>query len=337
MMTRRNLLAASALAMGGTVLKADSLGFDGAVDWLNSGPLKLSALRGKVVLVNFWTYSCINSLRPLPYLKTWAARYRDAGLAVVGVHTPEFEFEKQRANVQRAVNDLKIAYPVPMDSGYRIWRTFENNYWPAFYILDAKGRSRYQHFGEGDYDQCEREIRSLLKENGSAGIPEPVPIGGVGIEAPPGDDVRTPETYVGYRNAERFHSPERMGRDSRRTYSAPTKLAVNEWGLSGSWNVGAESGALAAAPGKIIFRFHSRDLHLVAGPGDRGEPARFKVTLDGAEPSVDAGVDTAPDGGGMVREPRLYQLVRQKGLIKDRTFAIEFLDPGAHAFAFTFG
>jgi thiol-disulfide isomerase/thioredoxin len=292
--------------------------FSGAVAWLNSTPVDIRSLRGKVVLVNFWTYSCINSLRPLPYLKSWAAQYGRAGLAVVGVHTPEFDFEKQRANVERAVHDLKITYPVPMDSNYAIWQSFHNEYWPAFYLLDGKGRSRYQHFGEGEYQECERAIQMALKETGAAGlVGNPAPISGEGVEVAPGGDIQSPETYVGYRRAERFSSPEKVSRNSRHNYTAPAKPRLNQWALCGSWNVGPQSALLAEAPGKIIFRFHSRDLHLVAGPSDSGKRVRYRVTLDGAPPGADAGTDPARDGSGEMREPRLYQLVRQKGQVTD--------------------
>jgi thiol-disulfide isomerase/thioredoxin len=310
----------------------------GAAAWLNSSPLKGKSLRGKVVLVDIWTYSCINSLRQLPYMKSWAEKYKDAGLVVIGVHSPEFGFEKERANVEKAVHDLKITYPVPIDSDRTIWQAFNNEYWPADYFIDGKGRIRYHHFGEGQYGESERVIQELLKENGATGLDgSAVSISASGIEAPPSREVRSPETYVGYRRAERFASPGRMAQDSRKTYDPPAKPSLNQWGLSGRWNVGAESAVLEAAPGKIVFRFHSRDVHMVLGPAKDGKPVRFKVTLDGAAPSGDCGVDSAPDGSGEVREPRLYQLIRQKGQVEDRTFEIEFLDPGIQAFSFTFG
>ena len=311
---------------------------DGAAAWLNSAPISSKSLRGKVVLVNFWTYSCINSLRELPYVKAWAAKYKDAGLVVIGVHAPEFGFEKEPANVKTAVSDLKVVFPVPLDSAHSIWSAFHNEYWPADYIVDAKGRIRYHHFGEGDYAKSERVIQTLLKENGATGLDESaVRITAEGAEAPPSEDVRSPETYVGYAHAENFASPEHMARDSRKTYSPPSKPALNQWGLGGSWNIGAESGTLESAPGKIVFRFHSRDVHMVLGPAKNGKPVRFKVTLDGAAPGDNHGVDSSPDGMGEVRQPRMYQLLRQKGGVQDRTFEIEFLDPGAEVFSFTFG
>ena len=310
----------------------------GAVGWLNSAELNGKSLRGKVVLVDIWTYSCINSLRQLPYMKAWAAKYKDAGLVVIGVHSPEFGFEKERTNVEKAVQDYKVMYPVAIDSDLKIWDGFNNRYWPADYIIDAKGRIRYHHSGEGDYDKSERVIQELLKENGATGVDGSlVAVSGNGVEAAPGADVRSPETYVGYGRTENFASPERLAQDSRKTYSSPANPALNQWGLSGSWNVGAESAVLQAGPGKILFRFHGRDLHMVLAPGKDGKAVRFKVTLDGAAPGEDGGVDVSGDGAGEVREPRLYQLIRQKGAVRDRTFVIEFLDPGVRTFSFTFG
>jgi thiol-disulfide isomerase/thioredoxin len=311
---------------------------DGAVAWLNSRPLSGKALRGKVVLFNIWTYSCINSLRELPYMKAWYAKYKDAGLIVIGVHSPEFGFEKDQANVKKAVADLKIPYPVPIDSDLAIWQAFNNDAWPANYFADTKGRIRYHRFGEGEYVQSERVIQTLLKENGATGLDEtPVHISADGPEAPPSEDVQSPETYIGYARTENFASPERMARDGRRAHTPPSTLALNHWGLGGSWNAGAESCTLQSTPGTVVFRFHSRDLHMVLGPGKNGKPVRFKVTLNGAAPRDDHGSDSNPDGTGEVREPRMYQLIRQKGPIRDATLDIEFLDPGVEAFSFTFG
>jgi thiol-disulfide isomerase/thioredoxin len=310
----------------------------GAVAWLNSAPLSGKSLRGKVVLVNFWTYSCINSLRPLPYVKSWVVKYKDAGLVVSGVHTPEFPFEKERTNVEQALRDLKVSYPVALDSDYRIWQAFNNQYWPAFYFVDGKGRIRYHHFGEGEYGECERVIQELLKEDGAIGWGDGiVSISASGVEAAPGTDVQSPETYIGYRQAERFASPERQAHDARKTYIPPTNPTLNQWGLSGAWDVGAESAVLQVASGKIVFQFHSRDLHMVLGPAKNGKSVRFKVTLDGIAPGVDHGVDSGSDGAGEVREYRLYQLIRQANQVEGRTFEIEFLDPGVQAFSFTFG
>lgn len=312
---------------------------DGAVGWLNSAALNRKSLRGKVVLVDFWTYTCINSLRPLPYVKSWATKYADAGLVVIGAHTPEFSFEKQRENVENAVRNLKIAYPVAIDSNYEIWRAFNNQYWPAQYLVDGKGRIRYHHFGEGEYGELERIVQELLRENGATAVDTAVVrVSGEGVEAAP-DSVneRSPETYIGYRQAEHFASPERLARDSQRNYSPPASPSLNQWGLSGLWKVGEESAVPQAAGGKIFFRFHSRDLHLVLAPTKDGKPVHFKVTLDGVAPGENCGSDSSPDGTGEVREPRLYQLIRQKGPVQDRTFEIEFLDPGVHALDFTFG
>ncbi len=311
---------------------------EGAVAWLNSGPVSTASLRGKVVLVDIWTYSCINSLRQLPYIQGWAAKYKDAGLVVIGVHTPEFTFEKDQANVQRAVSGLQVAYPVPMDNNYRIWQAFSNEYWPADYLIDAKGRIRYHHFGEGDYGGTERMIQQLLKEAGATGVDASVVHDTArGIEAPPSGDIRSPETYAGYRRGERFASPERVSQDSPARYSLPARLSLNDWGVSGSWNISGGMAHLETAPGSIVFRFHARDLHMVLGPGKDGKPVRFRVRLDGAAPGGDGGGDVAPDGTGEIREPRLYQLIRQKGQVGDRTFEIEFLDPGVQAYSFTFG
>jgi thiol-disulfide isomerase/thioredoxin len=311
----------------------------GAVGWLNSAPLNRKSLRGKVVLVNFWTYTCINSLRPMPYVRSWAAKYKDAGLVVIGAHTPEFSFEHEPMNVENAVRTLNISFPVAIDSNYGIWRSFNNEAWPAQYLVDAKGRIRYHHFGEGDYGDIERVIQELLKENGATGLAsDTTNVTAVGIEAAPDwTDGRSPETYLGYRQAQNFASPEKLHKDSTQLFSAPAKPSLNRWGLNGSWNVNAESAVLEVVPGKIVFRFHSRDLHLVLAPGKDGKPARFVVRLDGAAPGENCGIDTAPDGSGKIREPRLYQLIRQKGPIVDRTFEIEFLDPGVHALDFTFG
>jgi thiol-disulfide isomerase/thioredoxin len=311
---------------------------DGGFAWLNSTALSRNSLRGKVVLVNFWTYTCINSLRALPYVKDWATKYQQAGLVVIGVHTPEFSFEKEQENVQAALRDLHVIYPVVMDNNHKIWQNFNNQYWPAFYIVDAKGQIRYEHFGEGNYDESERAIQELLKESGAMDLDlNLVKDSAQDIEAPPSNDEESPESYIGYDLAERFSSPGGLNHNREKTYLPPTKVHLNHWGLSGSWDVNGESAVLQATPGKIVFRFHSRDLNLVMAPPRDRKPIRFKVTLDGAAPGTDCGVDAVPDGGGEVREPRLYQLIRQKGPVQDRTFEIEFLDPGVQALDFTFG
>jgi thiol-disulfide isomerase/thioredoxin len=312
---------------------------DGAIGSLNSDPLSRKRLRGKVVLVNFWTYTCINSLRPLPYVKTLAAKYKEAGLVVIGVHTPEFSFEHEPKNVEDAVRDLNLVFPVAIDSKYGIWQSFNNQEWPAQYLVDARGRIRYHHFGEGDYGEIERVIQELLKEDGAAGLASgTTSVSGVGIEAAPDStEEPSPETYIGYRQPQGFASSERVHKNSIQVFGVPLKLSLNHWGLGGSWNMNAESAVLQVVPGKTVFRFHSRDLNLVLAPAKDGKPVRFVVKLDGALPGEDCGVDAAPDGSGEIREPRLYQLIRQKGPIIDRTFEIEFLDPGVQALDFTFG
>lgn len=315
---------------------------DGAVQWLNSPPLTAAGLRGKVVLVDFWTYSCINCLRTLPYTTAWARKYAPYGLVVIGVHAPEFAFERDIGNVKKAVHDLGIDYPVAIDNGYAIWRAFGNEYWPAHYFVDAQGRIRHHHFGEGEYAQSERAIQALLAE---AGHPEAlnVPLGLTGapakgaLAAADSADVRSPETYVGYARAEDFTSPGGVVRDTAHRYDAPAQPDLNDWGLAGTWQVGAERATLAAPAGRIVYRFHARDLHLVLGPGASGKPVRFRVTLDGAAPGAAHGADVDAQGYGTVTGQRLYQLVRQPGAIADRTFSIEFLDPGVAAYAFTFG
>lgn len=305
--------------------------------WLNSPPLTREQLRGKVVLIDFWTYSCINCLRALPYVKAWAGKYAAHGLVVIGVHAPEFAFEKDPANVRRAVSQLGVTYPVALDNNLGIWRAFNNQYWPAHYFIDAQGRIRHHHFGEGAYDRSEAVIRQLLQEAGRKDVP-----GGTvdpkaqGAMAPGTTDARTShETYVGYGRGANFASGHvRMDESAR--YETAFPLRLNQWGLTGQWTIGNEMSKLDAAGGKIIFRFHARDLHLVLAPGAGGKPVRFKVTLDGQPPGDGHGVDTAADGSGTVKEQRLYQLIRLKNP-GEHVFTIEFADPGVQAFAFTFG
>jgi cytochrome c biogenesis protein CcdA/thiol-disulfide isomerase/thioredoxin len=313
----------------------------GAIAWLNSPPLTRDSLRGKVVLVDFWTYSCINCLRSLPYVEAWAAKYKDSGLVVIGVHTPEFAFEKERANVEKAVRDLKITYPVAIDSNFAIWQAFNNEYWPAHYFIDAKGRIRGHHFGEGAYDESERVIQQLLKERGATSLsPLATGVSATGAEAPPDmGNVRSPETYIGYQHlrADQFASAQPVAKDSRKVYTLGPRLTLNQWALEGAWKVGDETAVLQTAPGKILFRFHARDLHLVLGTAKDGKTVRFRVKLDGTPPGDDHGSDVDASGAGVVQGHQLYQLIRQKGAVEDRTFEIEFLDPGVQAFAFTFG
>jgi len=303
-----------------------ALAASGNGSWYNSKPLTAGALHGKVVLVNFWTYSCINSLRPLPYVKAWAAKYGEAGLVVIGVHAPEFGFEHDHANVASAVSDQRLSYPIVVDNDHRIWEAFGNNAWPAFYLVDGNGRVRYRYFGEGHYTAIERHLQQLLRERGASGVSQSVAIvSGTGVEAAPNFvDVRSPETYIGSDRAERVASSD-------------SPLALNQWRLSGRWIVGPESALLEAPHGKLRFRFHSRDLNLVLGSSNGTAPVRYRVTLDDAAPGSDCGVDCGRNGAGDVRKPRLYQLVRQRGAVKDRTFEIEFLDPGVRAYVFTFG
>lgn len=312
---------------------------DGAVQWFNSPPLTAQALRGKVVLVDFWTYSCINCLRTLPYVKAWADKYRDAGLVVIGVHAPEFAFEKDLGNVQRAIKDLKVDYPVAVDNNYAIWRGFNNEYWPAHYFIDANGNIRAHHFGEGDYDGSERVIQQLLKEAGKTNVPGGiVQVAGTGAEAAPEmNEVQSPETYVGYERAHNFASPGTPELDKPHTYSSATKLDLNQWALDGRWTLGGEHTDLDQAGGAIAFRFHARDLHLVMGPSPDGKPVRFRVTIDGKAPQDNHGMDTDANGNGTVTNQRLYQLIRQSGTVTDHTFEIRFLDPGVRAYSFTFG
>ncbi|WP_337269983.1 cytochrome c biogenesis protein DipZ [Oryzifoliimicrobium ureilyticus] len=311
---------------------------DGATAWLNSSPLTTEELRGKVVLVDFWTYSCINCIRTLPYVRAWSERYKDQGLVVIGVHSPEFAFEKRIENVRRAIGDLKIAYPIAVDSNYEIWRAFDNSYWPAFYLIDAKGQIRYYQFGEGDYRKTDEAIQELLREaGGSAAASVPIPPQASGIEAAPdSQNIRSPETYIGYQQATGFTSNETVLTDEPRQYSL-SEPQLNKWGLSGNWTVGAEAAILDRRDGIIAYRFNARDLHLVLGPGAEGKPVRFQVTIDGHPPGPDHGVDIDAEGNGIVTATRLYQLVRQSGAVKPKTFAIRFLDPGVQAYAFTFG
>ncbi|MGB6667179.1 MAG: cytochrome c biogenesis protein DipZ [Candidatus Acidiferrum sp.] len=312
---------------------------DGAVKWLNSPPLKRKDLKGKVVVIDFWTYSCINCLRSIPYVEAWSEKYKNDGLVVIGVHTPEFAFEKDPANVVKSLTDLKITYPVAVDSNYAIWKAFNNQYWPAHYFIDANGTIRYHHFGEGKYAESEEVIQQLLREKNSGLKTDGfVQVNAAGSEAAPDTkDVASPETYIGYARQQNYVSPEKIRQDGSQVYTAPSRLTVNQWGLVGKWNLSDEHAALVSAPGKVIFRFHARDLHLVLGPGKNGKPIRFHVRIDGTDPGEDHGGDTDEHGAGVVKEYRLYQLIRQKGKVEDRTFEIEFLDPGVQAFAFTFG
>ena len=313
--------------------------FDGATAWLNSPPLTAEGLRGSVVVVQFWTYTCINWLRTLPYVRAWAERYADDGLVVVGVHTPEFPFEHDLDNVRRAVAEMRIGYPVAVDDDYAVWDAFANRYWPALYVVDARGRIRHHRFGEGDYEFSELVVQELLVEAGHDVAPgEPVPVDADGVEAPADwDNLESPESYTGYERADNFASPGGPVPDEGHVYSAPERLRLNQWALSGSWTVEPGDTLLNEADGRIAYRFHARDLNLVMGPTRRDAPVRYRVLVDGQPPGAAHGVDVDEAGSGTVRDQRLYQLVRQPGPVTDRQFEIEFLDPGVQAFAFTFG
>jgi cytochrome c biogenesis protein CcdA/thiol-disulfide isomerase/thioredoxin len=312
----------------------------GATEWINSAPLAPEALRGKVVLVDFWTYSCINCLRTLPYLRAWAEKYKDAGLVVIGVHSPEFAFEKKPANVRKAVKDLGIGFPVALDNDFAIWRGFDNQAWPAFYFIDAEGRIRHHQFGENRYDKAEQVIQQLLAEAGqtriAAGLVAPL---GQGTQAAPGaEPALSGETYLGHERAHGFASPGGIARDRAKTYQpAASALRTNQWSLAGDWTVEAERAVLNSANGRIAYRFQARDLHLVLGPAANGKPVRFRVLVDGKPPLADHGSDTDAQGYGVIDAQKLYQLVRQAEGSRERLFEIEFLDAGAQAYAFTFG
>jgi cytochrome c biogenesis protein CcdA/thiol-disulfide isomerase/thioredoxin len=324
----------------GLPIEGDFPSLSGATAWLNSPPLSAESLRGKVVLVDFWTYSCINCLRALPYVTGWYDKYKGHGLVVIGVHAPEFAFEKDVDNVRRAVADLHITYPVALDNDYAIWQGFNNQYWPAHYFIDSQGRIRGHHFGEGNYEESEQTLRELLTEAGYTDLPPPgvESAKAVGVQAA-ADEAhdQSPETYVGYRRAENFSSPGGFAPDRPNDYVAPNTPTLNQWALSGTWTVDAEKAVLRAAPGKIVFRFFARDLHLVVGPGAAGKPVRFRVLLDGVAPAANHGADTDAGGRGVVDEQRLYQLIRQSGDVREHVFSIEFLDAGVQAYSFTFG
>jgi len=312
--------------------------FEGATGWLSSPPLTAAGLRGRVVLVNFWTYTCINWLRQLPYVRAWAEKYADHGLVVIGVHTPEFGFEHDVDNVRHAVKDRTVGYPVALDNDYAVWRAFDNYYWPALYLADALGQVRYHHYGEGEYRQSEMVIQQLLAEAGSGGDREPVSPDARGLEAAADwATLRSPENYTGYERTENFASPGGARPDRPLEYAVPAKLRLNQWALAGHWTMGDQAITLNAEGGQISCRFHARDLHMVMGSAGRASPVRFQVRLDGQPPGAGHGIDVDAQGHGTVAEPRLYQLIRQLGPVTERTFEITFPDPGAQAYAFTFG
>jgi thiol-disulfide isomerase/thioredoxin len=326
--------AATQLPIEGTL---PSLG--GAIEWLNTQPLTMAQLRGKVVLVEFWTYTCINWRRTLPYVRAWADKYKNQGLVVIGVHTPEFVFEKDLGNVRHAVKEIGITFPVAIDSNYAIWGAFKNQYWPALYFVDAQGRIRHHHFGEGDYEQSEVVIQRLLAEAGHSAVNhELVSVDPAGVEA--GADwanLKSPETYVGYERSENFASAGGAVLDKGHVYGAPANLRLNEWALAGDWTVGTDSATLNEANGRVVYRFHARDVNLIMSPPAGGGSVRFRILIDGRPPGVAHGSDVDDQGNGTVTEPRMYKLIRQPGPIADRGFEIQFLEPSVAVFDFTFG
>jgi thiol-disulfide isomerase/thioredoxin len=316
--------------------KLDSLG--SATQWLNSQPLTAAGLRGKVVLIDFWTYTCINWRRSLPYVRAWAEKYKDQGLVVIGVHSPEFGFERDVDNVRQAAKDMMVGYPIAIDSDHAIWNAFNNEYWPALYAIDTLGHIRYQKFGEGEYEQSEMVIQRLLADVGAGVGDELVSVDARGAEiAADWSSLKSPENYLGYERTENFASPGGAVFDKHHVYVAPERLRLNQWFLSGDWTMGRQSTALNKANGRIAYRFHARDLHLVMGPATRGASVRFRVLIDGQPPAAAHGIDVNDQGYGTVTEQRLYQLIRQPKPVADRQFEIEFLDLGVEAFAFTFG
>jgi thiol-disulfide isomerase/thioredoxin len=340
LLTRANQLVRSATHPAAQLPVEGHLpGFEGATGWLNSPPLATAELRGRVVLVNFWTYTCINWLRTLPYLRAWADRYTDHGLTVIGVHTPEFGFEHDLDNVRRAVKDLGVDYPVAIDNDYAIWTAFANHYWPAFYFIDAQGQIRHHRFGEGDYQMSEMVLQQLLVEAGSGRTDQALTsVDARGVEAAADwASLRSPENYLGYERTDNFVSPTGSILEASYAYAAPPRLALNHWALSGDWTVARQAIVLNQAGGRILYRFHARDLHLVMAPATPAGPVRFRVGLDGQPPGAAHGADVDEQGNGTLTDPRLYQLIRQSGPVTERTFEVTFLDPGVQAYAFTFG
>ncbi|TDK25651.1 redoxin domain-containing protein [Arthrobacter crusticola] len=324
---------------GGLLPEEEPFSFAGATGWLNSPPLTGAALRGRVVLVNFWTYTCINWLRALPYVRAWEEAYRRHGLVVIGVHSPEFSFEHDVGNVRPAMEALSIGYPVAVDNSFRVWRSFDNHYWPAVYLVDAQGRLRHTSFGEGGYDETEAALRRLLTEAGAAD-PGPAvgPVSGTGIEAAADwKTLRSAETYLGYQRTSGFASPDGLAGDSVHAYTAPPRLRRGQWALAGSWRAGAEAAVSEAPGGRLFCRFHARDVHLVAAPAAPGSEVRLRVMVDGREPGAASGLDIDPAGYGTITRPGLYQLLRRSGPGAEGTAEIEFLDPGAGVYCFTFG
>ncbi|WP_303582641.1 thioredoxin family protein [Flavitalea sp. BT771] len=335
-MTLAALLAGIAWAMPG---KDKLPSFSGATQWLNSKPLTTADLRGKVVLVEFWTYTCINWRRTLPYVRAWAEKYKDQGLVVIGVHTPEFSFEKEVDNVRWAAKDMKIGFPIAMDNNYAVWNAFRNEYWPALYFVDAKGQIRHHQFGEGSYEQSEKVIQQLLAEAGVKGVSnEPVPVDASGAEA--AADLSTlgsAENFLGYERTVDFASPGGAKEDRRQVYTVPARLRLNQWALAGNWTMGREGNVLNEGNGRLVYRFHARDVNLIMGPAVQGTTLRYRVLIDGKAPGAAHGVDVDGEGNGTVTGQRMYQVIRQPAPITDREFEIEFSDPGVAVFDFTFG
>jgi len=313
--------------------------FEGATTWLNSEPLTPESLRGRVALVDFGTFTCINWIRTLPYVRAWNETYAAHGLATIGVQTPEFELERNLDSVRRSLAAMDVAYPVVVDNHFRIWDAFANRYWPALYLADHNGRIRYHHFGEGRYDETELAIQRLLRDAGARDVPSDgvaVVPEGIEIEGDPHND-RSPETYIGWARAEGFVSPGGAVADDPHDYSVPNGLRRNQWALTGNWTIGREQ-AMTNEPGaRLVLRFHARDVNLIIAPTSSSAPVRVRVQLDGQRPDDAHGIDTDADGNGIVIEPRLHQLIRQRGSIEDKEIEIEFLDPGAAALCFTFG
>lgn len=333
------LLAAIFGSIGKSQVNESDGSFRGATGWFNTEPLSLSNLKGKVVLVDFWTFTCINWRRTLPYVRAWASKYKDQGLVVVGVHTPEFSFEHQPENVQRAINEMQIDFPVAQDNGFDIWNSFENRYWPAVYLIDARGRIRYQKFGEGDYDEIELEIQKLLKEATSKGVPTtlvtPEPDGYE--EAPDWQSLHSGENFLGYSRTTGFTSPGGLIYNKELRYAFPPQLKLNQWALEGQWLAGKEGVRLLKAGGKVLYRFQARDLHLIMGSSIKGKEVKFRVLIDGRPPGSAHGVDIDSLGNGIVTEQRMYQIIRQKGPISEKEFQIEFFDTDVEVYDFTFG
>ena len=328
------LMARTALRLSN---EGDLPSFNGANGWLNSAPLTPAGLRGKVVLADFWTYTCVNWLRTLPYVRAWSEKYKNMGLVVIGVHTPEFPFEKNVDNIRRAAKAMRVDYPIAIDSDYAIWRAFNNQYWPALYFADAQGRIRHHEFGEGRYDQSEMIIQAMLRDAGVSGIgDELVTPDANGLEvAADWATLKSPENYTGYQQAEGFASPGGAASDKRRTYAIPAQLALNHWALSGDWTITARTAVPNEPGGTLAYRFHARDLNCVIAPTQ--SPARIRVRIDGQPPGAAHGTDLDAEGNGTLTEQRTYQLIRQQQPIIDRTCTIEFLDRGVEVYCFTFG